>query len=570
MPTNFSVAVTIRAIDEVTKTINRVTSNISKQSSSVKALGQNLALATPPRHFTQAAKDLGAEISGITKSSEMKRFITDVELGTKRAVTGFRLLGSAAKDVFSVLATSGVVIGGLSFASNRLFTDVSRSNIELKHAATQLNTTPDQLRSYRLAAESTGVAQGAIDSAFSRINDMAFQFKVGNTAPAQSIAALNSIHQGTPISLLDEHKRQRSPELILGEFFEKLKTSHLPQVTKVQFMNDFLGNADLLPLASLGRKGFHEKASQFQGEDYKESDQATEKYLQATTQFNTSLDKLKRLASIEILPGISKGLEGISNWIKEHGQSLRTLFKDIGEGIPREMSSALWWINGLVKGLTLLSNTLGIANFAFLTMGLTIGVKFYKAWQVLKPIQALCGIGAKLKMVWSGVEVAFSVVEAAVVALTSPMGLLVASIAMIVGAFVTLGVVIYKNWSKIKEVFKSFKLEFKSNLEDIKKLIHGTIDSISQFMNPKKLQFSKVFSQFKVGQESIKQNETNYEKKNLIPNYNKPVTRLKDNPTPAEVTVRFENLPKGARIDEPRGTSWVNLFAGYSSVGESA
>ncbi len=567
MPANFAVAVTIRAIDEVSKTLNRVTGNVSKQGASLKALGGNIASVTAPRQMADSVSTLKTEISGIGSSLEVKRLVAEIESGTSRAAGSFKLLGSAAKDAFSVLATSGVVIGGLSFASNRMFSDISKSNIELKHEANRLNTTPDKLRSYRLAAESVGTPAASINSAFGRINDMAFQFKVGNTAPSQAIAALNSRHQGAPISLLDKNNRLRSPELILMEFAEKLNQSKLPQQTKVQFANDFLGGSDLLPLMGLGSQGMHKRAAQFQGEDYTKSDQATTSYLVATTKFEAALDRLKRLASIEILPGISKGLDGISEWIKNNGDSLKALFRDIGSGIPREMNTALRWVSLFVRGLTLVSNTIGVANLAFGLMSLSIGFKLGKAvWGIVRAFAAL----KNSLMVAQGIRVVTGLIVAFPFA-TALAGYL-AVIAVI--SAVTYAIVKYRKtiagWiSSAVSWFESINPVFHVFISVIGKAIESVTNLFTLMGRPPVLKAEIVTPKNNDSFPFIFKNSTNKSDflEQILQSSRKRSSNKSDEKQNAEVTVRFENLPQGTRIEQSRGNTFLNLDAGYATVG---
>lgn len=568
MSANFAVSVTIKAIDEVTKTVNQVTGNISKQNSALKSLNKNMASMSAPRSLKDSLSSFSSELSGIGNSLEMKRFTRGIEEGTSRAMSSFRALGSAAKTALTGLATSGVVIGGLSVASSRMFSDISKANADLKNQANRLGITPDRLQSYRLAAESMGAPQASVDSAFRRINDMGFQFKIGNTAPSQAIAALNSFHQGPPVSLLDEHHNQRPPELILREFAEKLKSTHLSQQTQVQFANDFLGAPDLLPFLGLGSQGMKEKAEKFQGGDYAKSDQATARYLEASAHLNASLEQLRRLASIEILPGFARGLEKISSWIAENQGQLKGLFQEIGSEIPKEMNSALSWVNFFVKGLSLLSHSVGLSNLAFTVLATTLAFKVGRSFVEMG--RALIAFKESL--------VALNLVRTIPALIAAfPFASTIAGYLGIVAAISAVTYAVIKYRKEISGWIKSVFSFFSSNV-----IVNSFISSIGRGIESVSRLFGLMGKQPAVHLKSENLNAVNVLesfKKQSSPKAelfeqlfrpNKSRAFKESEEKNAEVTIRFENLPKGARLDEPKGTTWVNLFAGYSSIGETS
>lgn len=123
MPHPFAISVSIRAVDEVTQTLNRVVApnNISrnKNGAAVSDFNKKLESIGGTRTLASATSALKGEIQGIFSSIESNSFFTGIESGANRAVKSFQILGGAAKRSLNVLTGASFAIGGLVLRHQR-------------------------------------------------------------------------------------------------------------------------------------------------------------------------------------------------------------------------------------------------------------------------------------------------------------------------------------------------------------------------------------------------------------------------------------------------------------------
>ncbi len=549
MSKNFAVSVSIKAVDEATRVLNRVTGNISRQRAQVDAFSektQQIGLDSTTKTLTGTWSQFKSEWNGVSNSLETKSFFKRMREGADHAASGFKLLGSAVKDSIQGISTAGFALGGIGFLSSRMFGNLSQSHTELKNSAQGMGVSAKTLHSYRMAAESQGLSGSSIDTAFQRLNQMGFEFRAGNRAASAPLAALPG-----GVSLLKGLK-QRNPEELLKEVLEKLKTSGLSTITKSQLLTHIFGTSDLLPLTQMGGQGLSEKAKVYQnGDDYEQSEAVSQRYMQANTQFKSSLERLGRLASIEILPGVAKGLDRISDWIKSHGDQLKGLFKDIGTSIPREMGRAVAFMGGFATVLSTISNTIGIANLIFTTLSLTIGGKLLGAFYRIGKALQLFGVFSQIGKVFGFLRIAL-----AAPFVIGFMGPLLLATAVVGGSVFVIKK--YKNEiiglvSHIGDLFKTTLTGFTDWTTRMMKPITETLENI--FGRKLEIQSSQSIDFLKT-----QSNQNNFLDQIFKSNETRSTPKESQ---PSEVRVRFDNLPKGARIEEKKGDVPINISAGY-------
>ena len=213
MSEKFSVAVKIKAIDEVSQVLSKVTSNITRQSTSSRGLN---SWVMPDQPFKSVLDSIrGLNFSGFKNSLPIKRFLLELKEGTRLASQGFSHLGSMIRSTLCVLTTTGLAFGGVSFLSRKMFSEIASSEMHLKNKSILIGMSKGTLETYRSLAKSVGAQPSAMDSALSRISEMALDFKRGNTASSQIVAALNAASGGGRISLLNGKGEIRSAKFHL-------------------------------------------------------------------------------------------------------------------------------------------------------------------------------------------------------------------------------------------------------------------------------------------------------------------------------------------------------------------
>lgn len=586
----FAVSVTIKAVDQATKTINQVAQNIKTHADRINAIQRISQEKLGLNKLSSSIDQIKSSTDGLFSTTGVTSFYHGIQNGSQHAVTALRGISTAAKDVLTLLTGAGLVMGGLGVASSRLFSDVSQSSTDLRLSAAKLNVPRSLLQSYRSASESIGVPSGKVDSALERLSQIGFEYRRGNRAAAEPLMALPG-----GFNIVGKDNQQLPPQEMLSQVADKLNTKGISEVTKVQLAGLIFGDADILPFLKLGSAGISSRAASFKrDEDYNRSDLATAQYLSATTRLKESLEGLKLMLSIEVFPGVSEGLNQISNWLGQHKAEVRQFFSDLGKSIPKEMKAALEWVSVFAKGLSFLSQHVGIANVAFTLFSAKIGLALGKGilsaglsvWSFSSGaaglIQNLILPMLSLNSIMSAFITLLQLPVIIVGALTSTVGLVVAAIAAIgVASFFLI-----RNWDKVKTWFVSFKttvIEIFSDVvsfvtESLKRVVASVLNALGLKSSPK----SGIFTPLNLQKGAVSDGSITPFLKNrseastfleqlfrVNPNTLHP---NKESTTPnksAEVTLRIENLPIGSRVTDQKGDFPLNLDLGFSLAGSS-
>ncbi|CAM6053541.1 unnamed protein product [Sphagnum tenellum] len=560
MPKPFAISVSIQAIDGVTKTLNKITGNVSKQNSALKTLNTNIGNATEIRTFGSAFRDLGSEVSGVMNSLEKKVFFGQLKKGASQAAESFKTLGSAVRQSLSMITSTGLAIGGISWLSSKTFGNISASTNELKRSAAGMNITPLKLRAYRLSAESLGLPSQSIDGALKQLNTITTNFRT-----RQNPAAASPIIHTLGIRLQDQENNWKKPEQLLKEIADALHDPKRPisDMMRIEVLQSILGSTDLLPMTALGSKGIEKSVQQqsnLSQEDFDRSSLEADKYLKATTGFKTALDKLGKIAAIEILPGLSRGLDRISDWIEHHGEHLKKLFSDLGKAIPGEMATTLKVLDGLSTLVSFLSEHIGLANIIFGSFAITLGSKLFSAVTLLAG--AFQTLGTSM-LVTSGISALRAALSAA------PFLAMLGVYGLVIAAITGIGYAIVKNWDSIVKFLKS-AAEF---MFTVLKTIRGYLIDLNDWFTSGLSKMGKFLSMAFSLPEAIRLPTFNAEKESKIygPTSGqgdylqnilnaKPINKTEKQT--ASITVKFENMPKGAKAEQTDGNAQVAILAG--------
>ena len=571
MPHPFAISVTIRAVDEVTKTLNRITGNISKQKSALSDFNLKMDALSQARGIGSALKGLSGEVGGLFHSLETKRFFAGIEDGIVKASKLFDSLGGSIKKALGGMTASTLMIGGLGFSTSRVFSGVSDSQTRLKQEAHEVQMSPSELKAYQLLGQSVGLEDSQITQALIHLAKLGTELRKNNVAPLAPFAALPG-----GVRFLDDKNRERPVTKILEEISDKLNTPGISEPTRIYLAKEGFLSSDILALTSLGSRGIEQRVKRYQkvtDSERAQSHLSNATYLDALSQFKGSLEHIGVIASMTFLPQVAKGLLEVSQWLDAHYKQIQELFKGLGEAIPKEMSVALSWVHALIQALIFLSRNFGLTNLA---VGLLAGSLFLSLG---KAVMGLLPLLTQLQSVWAGVS---SLFIGAGALLSQPVTWLIASITILIGSIAYLGVILYKNWDKIRDSFFDLKEKLKSSFAELisnfvsllKKGKDALFEFTSKALNLKLPQFtfdlkSKPKQEGKSAElSSIRQNNEPLRQIVELTRV-KPYTQSSKEEKEAKVTIRFENMPQGARVEQTQGNARVNLFAGYQLAGEA-
>ena len=82
MPKQFALSVTIRAVDQVSKTMGQITQNVKHQQAALRSL-KTPAIQSPP--LSNSLAKLGKEFSSLANALETKAFFAQMEKGAGKA-----------------------------------------------------------------------------------------------------------------------------------------------------------------------------------------------------------------------------------------------------------------------------------------------------------------------------------------------------------------------------------------------------------------------------------------------------------------------------------------------------
>lgn len=348
---------------------------------------------------------------------------------------------------------------------------------------------------------------------------------------------------------------------------------------KAVLTREFLGSTDLLPLLLLGKKGIQQKSQAYSEDAGKEelSGEVVE-YFEATAHLEASLSRIKKLIAVSLFPNLTLGLQSISSWLNTHGQSVSEFFKSLGSSIPREIKTALSFLTLFCKSLGWISSHLGIANLAFGVLIVTLGVKFFYA--IVKITKALFILKNSL-LITQAIQ-GFLACLAAFPAVT------------MVGVFLAITAAVTALVYALLKYRKNIAAAFSSTHEWLKKTIPGfewlseTIEkaftSVSRFFSlmaqpPNQIRMQRGIDLGATVIPSLNESLSSYFKKQSSTDFLTEILGRKRsesssgsgalgsglNSQKPEITIRFENLPQGARVSQRPGSRMINLDAGYSA-----
>lgn len=404
------------------------------------------------------------DAAGVDKSSaeyrELQREIITTESKLKNFEGQLRQVGNANlkalseqfKDVGGKIEGVGRSLSGVSAAAAGVVAGLGAAAYKAGQAADDLNTLSkvtgigtDQLQKYGYAADLVDVSVDTIAKANKKLTKNAYSAANGSKSQAEAFAAIG-------VSVTDANGKLRDSESIFQDVIANLgKMTN--ETERDALAQQLMGKsaAELNPLIEDGGETYKMVSDTLKKYNLDYVDQKT---LDGANEFNDSLDKMKLIGSVA-LSDVSSRLAGYLAPALEKAVDLVGKFANWLSKLSPETLTVIGTIAGLIAILAPLLITIG---------------------------KVATGISSIISLV--------NLVGGATTALSlGPMVGIVAAVA----AVIAIGVLLYKNWDKIKAAAKALGDKLKSIWNDIKTATANAWNSIKE----------KITAPFKKAKETI-------------------------------------------------------------------
>ena len=448
----------IREIDKNTRSLNKdlkdVDNALKFNPTNVELWRQKQELLTKKVAETKdkldALKQAQAQLDaqGVDKTSaeyqKLERDIIKTESQLKNFEGQLKSIGNvklkAVSEQFNAIGTSldnaGQKMKGVSMAAAAATAAVGALAVKSGAAADDLNTLSkvtgigtDELQKYKYAADLVDVSVEDIATANKKLAKNAYAAADGTGSQAEAFNKLG-------ISVLDSNGELKDSETLFQEVITALGGVE-NETERAALAQELMGKsaANLNPLIEDG------------GETYKRVSETLKKYnldfidqetLDKANEFNDELDTMKLLGSVALA---------------QLGSQLAASLAPVLEKVVDLAGRLAEWLGNLdPKVLTVIA-----------TVGAFVAV--------LAPL--LIGLG-KVAFAISSLISLFGVVGPAIAAIAGPIGIVIA----IAAALVAAGVLIYKNWDKIKETAQIVGQKIKEIWTSVKTSVINTVNSL--------------------------------------------------------------------------------------------
>lgn len=448
----------IREIDKNTRSLNKdlkdVDNALKFNPTNVELWRQKQELLTKKVAETKdkldALKQAQAQLDaqGVDKTSaeyqKLERDIIKTESQLKNFEGQLKSIGNvklkAVSEQFNAIGTSldnaGQKMKGVSMAAAAATAAVGALAVKSGAAADDLNTLSkvtgigtDELQKYSYAADLVDVSVEDIATANKKLAKNAYAAADGTGSQAEAFNKLG-------ISVLDSNGELKDSETLFQEVITALGGVE-NETERAALAQELMGKsaANLNPLIEDG------------GETYKRVSETLKKYnldfidqetLDKANEFNDELDTMKLLGSVALA---------------QLGSQLAASLAPVLEKVVDLAGRLAEWLGNLdPKVLTVIA-----------TVGAFVAV--------LAPL--LIGLG-KVAFAISSLISLFGVVGPAIAAIAGPIGIVIA----IAAALVAAGVLIYKNWDKIKETAQIVGQNIKEIWTSVKTSVINTVNSL--------------------------------------------------------------------------------------------
>lgn len=559
----FPLFMALKAVDKATAPLRAASKKIEKTFAPLKKLNNKLQMRLEAMGLSRITKSLG---------------------GIKTA------FGGVLKEATKLGKRLGIIFGAASAAIGFLVKKTADYGGAVWDTAQKIGVTAKAWQELVYVAEQSGVEQASLSKSLQTLNKNIVAAADGNKTMA-------TWFRRAGVSIKDANGRLKSADTVLTELSGRLEK--IPDsAKKTALMMALVGQsgADLVPMLNMGKKGIEE----LRKEAHKLGLVMSDEDLKAASEFNNNLARLLRtmqgitryIGSL-LIPVFDDVVISLKDWILANRELIQSKVKEwvdrLREKLP-ELKKQFFEVAEKVKNffIKIAENLDKIGGFS-------------TALKILGVI-----IAGPLLMSIALLIKAFAVLGA--VMLTNPLGIMIVGFAAAIAALAAFVMILRKNWDTISSVFSTAGKVIHSillHLFDLGKLL-GLLNKwievftgVNLFETGKKI-INSLWDGLKERWKSVKEWFSGAAK--LIPDFLKPGskggpdTRDSKNPASAEpstprrvlqhsrqrqeaavitrreeikqeasVKVKFDNLPKGARVvTEKNDGVDMNLDMGYA------
>jgi hypothetical protein len=508
----FPVTVVIGAVDNVTYKVMEINQKLERIT---KPLGQ----------LKTAFGDLGRE-SGLNKLGSA---IGNV--GTKGTAL-FKELGAAGLKVGAILATVG-------FAFAKIVKGAADSGDAIKDASDRLGVSTKFFQEFQFAASQTGVDMAKVEAGLTKFSKALGDAQAGTGEGV-------GVFRGLGIALKDSAGKARGMEKILPELADKLQKIQDPalrnSVAMRLFGRDGAKLAVTLGKGSAGLAEFSKEAQRLglvMGDDQ----------INSANAFNDSWDKLalsvgraRDAFGAELFPVLIELFEKLSTFLAENRPQIIEFARAFAKELPgilmtlKDLFVGLWGaVQPLIAGFKMLTSIFGTTNTVLAILAGYVGgpvimsfLSFGKAiWQLGAAAMPVLIRGFMMLLPL------FKGLTALMIA--NPIGAIIAGVVVLGG----LAVLLYNKWEPFRNLIDGIWEKIKA----VGSFIGGGVKSL-------------------FGGESAATGSP-LDAKAVV----KGAQGIASSKTENQISVNFENMPKGTRVIQNKAEAPMDLSMGYSMAG---
>lgn len=442
-----------RGLDSELKDVNRA---LKFNPKNIDLWRQKQQLLTEKVQKTKEKLDLlkkaqaKLDADGVDKNSEqyrkLQREIIETESKVKNfkgqldAVGNVNLKAAAAQveEVGNKLTSAGEALAPISAAAGALVTAIGALTYKSGSWADDLNTmskvygiSTQELQKYAAQADLVDVELETIASAHSKLTRNMAAAQKGTKAQAAAFKKLR-------VSVTDSNGNLRNSDDVFNDVISALGKMENETERDAAAMDIFGKSAiELNPLIEDNGKTYKQLSETFEKYGLEFVDQET---LDAANDFNDSLDTMKAIGAVTL--------------------------QSIGTQLAGYFAPALQKVVDLVGQLAAWLNTLSPETLAMIT---TVAAVI----AVLAPLLLILG---QLAFAVSSIITLVSTLGPVFAVLTGPVGIAIA----IIAALIAIGVLLYKNWDKIKAKASEIWQGVVDTFEDMKNNISTAIETLQQ------------------------------------------------------------------------------------------
>lgn len=512
----FPVSIVVNAVDNVSYKLIEINQKLEKIT---KPLGK----------LKTAFGDLGRE-SGLSK---LGGALSNV--GSKGSAF-FKELGSAALKVAGIMATVGT-------AFKFLVKDAANSGDEILDASKRLGISAKAFQEFQFAASQSGIELENVEGILSK-----FSKNIGEASTGAGEAV--GIFRGLGVKLKDAKGQTRGMTELLPELadkFKQIKDPALRNAVAVKlFGREGIKMNEVLLGGSEGLKKFADEANRLGlvlGDDQlKSADEFNDSWSKLMLTFSRTRDQI----GAQLFPVFIELFENLSNMINENRPQIIAFAQAFAKDLPgilttiKDLIVGLWGaVQPLIGAFRFLSSIFGTTNTVLGIMGTIIGGKLLISFASF--VGSLINLGGTVLPILIRGFVLFAPYLTilargfAAIFLANPLGLFI--------TLATIGYTLYKNWEPFAKL-----------IDGIGSKIASVAGAVGKFTGLSGL-FGGAASTTPQGSPLGGAKTAQAANSQLL------------NRTENQISVNFENVPKGIRVSQDKAEAPIDLSMGYSMVG---